>query len=113
MFQFEKNLVEDQKVSWEVIDEKVSRKIMVYDKDLMLTKVNYKQGGVGTAHRHPHLQMCYIASGVFKITIGDDSKILKTGDVFLVPSNELHGAICIEDGLLVDVFNPMREDLVK
>ena len=113
MFQFEKTLVEDHDVPWEVLDEKVSRKIMSYNQDLMLTKVAFKQGGVGAKHKHPHLQMSYIAAGVFKITIGNDSKTLKAGDVYLVPSNTLHSAVCIEDGLLIDVFNPMREDFVK
>jgi quercetin dioxygenase-like cupin family protein len=36
--------------------------------------------------------------------------VLKAGDVFHVPSNVIHGAVCLEKGVLVDVFSPMRED---
>jgi quercetin dioxygenase-like cupin family protein len=46
------------------------------------------------------------------VEIGAQKKILKAGDVFYVSPNVLHGAVCIEDGLLIDVFSPMREDFI-
>ena len=110
---FEKTLVEDNDMPWEVVDEKIKRKIMSYTDELMLVKVAFIKGGIGTIHQHPHLQISYIASGVFEITINDETKTLKEGDVYFVPSNLLHGAVCLEDGVLIDVFNPMREDFVK
>ena len=110
---FEKTLVEDNDMPWEVVDEKIKRKIMSYTDELMLVKVAFIKGGIGTIHQHPHLQISYIASGVFEITINDETKTLKEGDVYFVPSNLLHGAVCVEDGVLIDVFNPMREDFVK
>jgi len=109
---FEKTLVEDNKLPWEVVGDKIKRKIMSYSKDLMLVKVAFEKGGIGAVHKHPHLQISYIASGVFEITIDGETKLLKEGDVYFVPSDILHGAVCIEDGVLVDVFNPMREDFI-
>lgn len=109
---FEKVLVADDDLPWETVDEKIKRKIMSYTNELMLVKVAFKQGGIGTIHQHPHLQISYVASGVFEVTIGDQTRNLKEGDVYFVPSNVLHGAVCLEEGLLIDVFNPMREDFV-
>lgn len=109
---FALSLVEDQDMSWEIIDEKIKRKVMTYNQALMLVKVAFLKGGIGTMHKHPHLQISYIASGVFETTIGEDTKILKEGDVYFVPSDVMHGVVCLEDGILVDVFNPMREDFV-
>ncbi|AXE19835.1 cupin domain-containing protein [Runella rosea] len=109
---FEKVLVADDDLPWEVVDEKIKRKVMSYTNELMLVKVAFKQGGIGTIHQHSHLQISYVASGVFEVTIGDQTRNLKGGDVYFVPSNVLHGAVCLEEGLLVDVFNPMREDFV-
>ncbi|RDB02906.1 cupin domain-containing protein [Runella aurantiaca] len=109
---FEKVLVADDDLPWETVDEKIKRKVMSYTNELMLVKVAFKQGGIGTIHQHPHLQISYVASGVFEVTIGDQTRNLKEGDVYFVPSNVLHGAICLEEGLLIDVFNPMREDFV-
>lgn len=109
---FEKVLVADDDLPWETVDEKIKRKVMSYTNELMLVKVAFKQGGIGTIHQHSHLQISYVASGVFEVTIGDQTRNLKGGDVYFVPSNVLHGAVCLEEGLLVDVFNPMREDFV-
>jgi quercetin dioxygenase-like cupin family protein len=113
MIQFNKTLVQDDQVPWETVDAKIKRKIMSYNEDLMLVKVAFEKGGIGATHKHSHLQISYVASGVFEITVGDEMKTLKEGDVYFIPSDLLHGAVCLEDGILIDVFNPMREDFVK
>ncbi len=112
MIQFNKTLVTDDELPWETVGPKIKRKIMSYNEDLMLVKVAFEQGGVGITHKHPHLQMSYVASGKFEVTVGHESKVLNGGDVYFIPSDVLHGAVCLEDGLLIDVFNPMREDFV-
>jgi quercetin dioxygenase-like cupin family protein len=112
MIQFNKTLVTDDELPWEVVDPKIKRKIMSYNEDIMLVKVAFEKGGIGTLHKHPHLQISYIASGAFEITIDGESKILKEGDVYFIPSDLIHGAVCLEDGILIDVFNPMREDFI-
>ena len=47
------------------------------------------------------------------MNIDGKKEILKEGDAFVVPSDALHGAVCLEDGILIDTFSPMREDFVK
>jgi hypothetical protein len=32
--------------------------------------------------------------------------------VYFVPSDLEHGAVCLEDGELIDVFHPLREDFL-
>ena len=109
---FGKTLIADDDRDWESVDAHVRRKVMAYNDELMLVKVDFKKDGIGAMHQHPHLQISYVASGVFQITIGGNAKILRGGDVYFVPSDALHGAICLEDGLLVDVFSPMRADFL-
>jgi quercetin dioxygenase-like cupin family protein len=109
---FEKTLVEDSELAWEELGGGLRRKIMSYDNDLMLVKVAFEKGGIGAIHSHPHKQMSYIAKGKFEVTIGENKKLLSEGDVYFAPSGVLHGVICLEEGILVDVFNPMREDLI-
>ncbi len=108
----ELTLVSDEQIAWEELGGGIKRKVMSYNDDIMLVKVAFEQGGIGALHSHPHLQISYIASGAFEITIGDDKKILKEGDVYFVPSGILHGAVCLETGVLIDVFSPMREDFI-
>ena len=42
-----------------------------------------------------------------------NKKILTTGDAFYVPPQAVHGAVCLEAGVLIDVFSPMREDFIQ
>jgi quercetin dioxygenase-like cupin family protein len=55
----------------------------------------------------------HIAEGKFEVTIDDEKKILEKGDSFYIPSNVMHGVVCLESGLLIDVFSPVREDFLK
>ena len=104
--------VNDQSLPWETVAEGVKRKIMTYDANLMMVKVAFETGGIGSAHQHVHTQMSYVASGAFSITIGNDVRTVRAGDAYYIPPNVWHGAVCEEAGVLIDVFTPMREDFV-
>jgi len=52
-------------------------------------------------------------SGKFELTIGGEKKILEAGDGYYVEPDELHGAVCLEAGVLIDCFTPMRADFLK
>ena len=98
---------------WENIDNGVRRKILGYDKDIMLVNLEFKKGAIGYPHKHPHKQIGYIVSGSFEVTINGEKKILKAGDVYLTLPNIEHGVLALEDSVLVDVFTPYREDFIK
>lgn len=105
--------INNEDLSWEVIDEKVKRKIVAYEESLMVVKVLFKTGGTGPLHQHMHVQITHVESGVFEVQIDGQKKVLKAGDAFHIPANILHGAVCLEEGVLIDVFSPMREDFIK
>lgn len=107
-----KTLIADDDVEWIPVEDGIRRKVMACNDQLMLVKVDFKQGKIGATHHHPHLQISYVASGVFEITISGEAKILRGGDVYFVPENAVHGAVCLEDGLLIDVFSPLRADFL-
>ena len=107
-----KVFIENADIPWEVVGEGMKRKIMAYDDRLMLVKVEFETGGIGTVHQHHHTQITHVESGVFEIEIAGEKKILKAGDAFFIPPNVWHGAVCLEAGVLIDVFSPMREDFV-
>ena len=109
---FERLFVEDASLPWEPVTDGVSRKIVTYDTNLMMVKVAFETGGVGAVHQHPHTQMSYVATGEFDITIADETRTVRAGDAYYIPPNVLHGAVCLQAGMLIDLFTPMREDLV-
>lgn len=108
-----KTLIADNNIDWEDLGAGVKRKIMAYDDSLMLVKVDFEKDAVGTIHNHPHLQLSYVAKGSFEVTMGKEKKILNEGDVFFAPTMVFHGVVCLEAGLLIDIFNPHREDFLK
>jgi quercetin dioxygenase-like cupin family protein len=105
-------LVEDKDVEWLDLGGGIKRKVMAYDDQMMVVKVAFEAGGIGAMHSHPHTQASYVASGKFDITIDGKTKTLKGGDVYFVPSDLVHGAVCLEAGELIDVFHPLREDFL-
>ena len=107
-----KVFIENGDVSWEQTAEGVKRKIMSYDDKLMLVKVSFEKGAVGQLHQHYHSQITHVESGTFEVQINGDKKVLKAGDAYYIPPHVLHGCVCLEPGVLIDVFSPMREDFI-
>lgn len=102
----------DSDKSWQDMGEGITRKVMAWDDRLMLVKVAFETGAVGALHQHPHTQISHIEKGVFEVEIGEEKKLLKSGDAFHVPPNVMHGVVCLQEGVLIDMFSPMREDFV-
>ncbi len=101
-----------ESIKWENVGEGVRRKILGYDRDLMLVYVEFKERSVGPIHSHFHTQVTYIISGSFEVHIGDEVKILGGGDCYFIPPNVPHGVVALEESILVDVFTPVREDFL-
>lgn len=79
----------------------------------MVTKMNYVKGNYATTHQHPHEQCGYVVSGRHRLIIESDPRIdvvLTAGDSYAIPGNTLHSFEVMEDGEVVDVFTPHRED---
>ena len=104
-FQFEKDL--------ENPAPGVNRQIMAYDGQLMMVKVKFDKGAIGSMHEHYHSQATYVVSGKFELTIGDKKEILSAGDGYYVAPDELHGCVCLEAGILIDTFSPVRADFLN
>ena len=105
--------IENNNIPWEDVDKGMKRKIMAYDDKLMVVKVEFEKGGIGVLHQHYHSQITHVESGKFEVQINGEKKILAAGDAFYIPPNVLHGAVCLEAGVLIDVFSPMREDFIE
>ena len=78
-----------------------------------MVKVKFDQGAIGSMHEHYHSQATYVVSGKFELTIGDKKEILSAGDGYYVAPDELHGCVCLEAGILIDTFSPVRADFLN
>lgn len=90
----------------------VTRKVLAYSEELMMAEVTFAKDARGNAHRHPHRQITYVAKGKFEFTIEEETQIVEKGDSILIPGDALHGVHALEEGVLVDIFTPMRRDFL-
>ena len=97
----------------ERVDQGITRQLLGFGPDLMAVRVWFDEGAIGYQHHHHHTQVSYVESGIFEATIEGETKVLKAGDAFYVASNEMHGAVCKQAGVLIDIFSPQREDFLE
>lgn len=95
------------------LDGGMERRILAYDDSLMAVEVGFETGAEGAPHTHHHTQISYVLSGSFRYTVEGESVTLNPGDSIAVPSGLVHGTVCLEKGVLLDVFTPKRDDFLK
>jgi len=76
----------------------------------MVTKMNYVKGNYASPHKHPNEQSGYVISGKHILTLNGIDYELSKGDTYAIPSNIEHSFKVIEDGEVIDVFTPIRQD---
>lgn len=106
-------VVKGETVASSNVGEGVDRKIIARGGKMMAVEVTFKKGGVGTVHAHPHEQISYILKGSFEFELEGKKYILKEGDSYYVAPNLMHGAVALEDSMILDLFTPQREDFLK
>ena len=97
----------------EQVDTGVTRQVLGHDPQLMMVRVTFQKGAVGSMHSHPHRQVTFVERGRFEATIAGQTAVLQAGDCFIVPPDAVHGVVALEEGALVDVFTPAREDFLR
>ena len=92
--------------------EGVTREVLAYCDDALCAVHHFEEGAVGALHKHPHTQITYVAEGAFEFDIDGETKTVRKGDTMLKTDGVIHGCKCIEKGVLVDFFTPMRDDFI-
>ncbi|WP_153463012.1 MULTISPECIES: cupin domain-containing protein [Sediminibacillus] len=98
---------------WEQAEPGVKRKVFTPGKSLMMMEVHFEKGAEGSEHSHPHEQLTYCMEGSFEFTIEGEKHLVHAGETLVIPGNQVHGALALEKGILLDTFTPLREDLLK
>jgi len=98
---------------WESAEPGVKRKIFPPGVGLMMMEVHFEQGAEGYLHSHPHEQMSYCLRGKLRFTVDGEQTILQAGETIRIPGGAAHGVTALEPSTLLDVFTPLREDLLK
>ena len=97
---------------WVDAGEGVRRRILAHTPEAMTVEVEMNAGGVGEPHNHVHVQTIFVAAGTFEFTIEGKAQTVSAGESLIIPSNAMHGAVCLEKGTLIDSFTPRRDDFL-
>ena len=95
------------------LGEGVTRKLLINGGRLMAVEFHFTKGAEGKLHSHPHEQIGTFLGGRFQATVGELTRVMEKGDSYYVPPNVVHGMKCLEDGIVLDVFTPIRDDFVS
>ena len=84
---------------------------LAWGERIMFSLLDMEPRSVVPRHSHPHEQMGLVLEGEFELVVGTESRLLRAGDVYLVPPGVEHevrvGAV---NARVVDAFSPPRED---
>lgn len=94
-------------------DPGVTRQVLADHPDLMLVAFTFKEKGAeGALHNHPHIQSTFVKSGRYVFSVDGVKTEVGPGDSFVIPTNAVHGCVCVEPGTLIDAFTPRRDDFL-
>ncbi len=95
------------------LKEGIHSTIKGYGGGLMAVENKFEKGAVAPNHKHVHEQTVYVVSGEFEFFLNGERKIMKEGDSLYAAPNVEHGCVCLESGVVLDVFSPQREDFLN
>lgn len=84
---------------------------MIHTENMTLAYWDIKAGSILPEHHHVHEQVAaQVLHGEFELTLAGETRVMKSGDIAVIPSNAVHSGRAITDCQLMDVFSPARED---
>lgn len=93
-------------------DEGVTRQVLADHPEMMVVAFRFQENAEGKLHNHPHVQSTFVKTGRFRFSLDGVETEYSPGDSFVIPSNAVHGCVCLEAGMLVDCFTPRRDDFL-
>jgi quercetin dioxygenase-like cupin family protein len=80
----------------------------------MFARIELKKGCIVPRHQHPNEQISYITQGALLFVLGEEGatveKIVREGEILVIPGNVPHSAEALEDTVDFDIFAPPRQD---
>lgn len=78
---------------------------------VMLSFLEMEQGAEVPEHSHVEEQAGLMLEGELLLRIGDEEKLMRAGEAYIVPSGISHSGVVVRGPIrILDVFGPPRED---
>ena len=80
-------------------------------KHIMMSIVEFEPRAMVEAHSHPHEQAGMLLEGELTFTIGEETQIVKPGQMWRIPGGVEHRVVAGDQpAKALDIFHPIRED---
>lgn len=90
----------------------IELRTLVHGRATLMAEFRMAAGHELPTHVHPHEQTGYLVQGRIRLRIGEHAHDAAPGDSWSIPGGIPHGATIIEDVIAIEVFSPVREDLL-
>ena len=109
-----KHFFNDTQLEEEIVEGDVKRYIYTGE-NIQCIIYHFPPNKVFPLHTHDiHEQMGFLYKGRMGFNVGGEERILKPGDFYRAPIGVEHNAWTFEEpSILIDLFSPVREDLLK
>jgi quercetin dioxygenase-like cupin family protein len=104
-------------MTWYTLDDIDSRELVpgfhvrfVHSENMTFAYWTVDEGAELPHHSHPHEQVATMLEGEFELTIDGESRVVRPGDVAVIPSDVPHSGRALTACRILDVFHPVRED---
>jgi quercetin dioxygenase-like cupin family protein len=78
---------------------------------MLLSLVDLAPNAAIPPHSHPHEQLGLVVHGEMELTIAGETRVVKEGDVYVVPGDVVHSVwMAGEPCQVVETFAPVREE---
>lgn len=78
---------------------------------MLFSHVTLAPNSIVPRHSHPHEQGGIVVQGAMELTIGDETRMLTVGDMYIAPGGVEHSVIAGPEGCIaLDIFSPVREE---
>ncbi len=82
-----------------------------WGEQMLLSLVEVDANSLVPLHTHPHEQGGIIVEGELEMGIDGEVKLLKPGDMYIIPGNVEHYAKALDvKAIALDIFSPVREE---
>ena len=103
--------------NWNTLEEEplnalLGRK-MIHGRHITVARISLRKGAVVPMHNHPNEQISMLERGALRFVLPGEERILRAGDVLVIPPDAPHMVEALEDSLAVDLFSPPREDWIR
>jgi quercetin dioxygenase-like cupin family protein len=81
---------------------------------VMTNFVTFEPDAEAATHHHHEQQIAIIVSGELTFTVGGETRVMRPGDLVVIPPHVPHGGFAGPEGCVaIDVFTPPREGILR